>query len=172
MIELYHGTADFFDEIGLEKAGSNSDFGKGFYLTTNYEQAKKWALLKTNNGTAYVMKFLFDETNLTIKKYDTIDINWVMDIYSAKTKHQPIKGIDFIVSPLAMDGMLTPLKRMYKYELENDTEKYNLYKNKIISRLDKVIDANLKINGQQYVLLTVNAIQHLHFVKREVIKNE
>lgn len=68
MTLLYHGTDTLFDEIDLTKAKDHKDFGRGFYLTTNKEQALFWAKKKSNspnkNGYVYVYR-LKDETILT-----------------------------------------------------------------------------------------------------------
>ena len=42
--KLYHGTKVYFDEPDLKKAKNRKDFGKGFYLTTNYDQAMRWEI--------------------------------------------------------------------------------------------------------------------------------
>ena len=38
---LYHGSNVSFDEIDLAKSLPNKDFGKGFYLSDNSEQAEE-----------------------------------------------------------------------------------------------------------------------------------
>lgn len=40
---LYHGTNSEFSEIDFSHSKDKRDFGKGFYTTTMYEQAEKWA---------------------------------------------------------------------------------------------------------------------------------
>ena len=47
-MKLYHGTNVDFDEIDLSKSKPNKDFGKGFYLSDNYEQALNMAHTKMN----------------------------------------------------------------------------------------------------------------------------
>ena len=42
-MELYHGSTYDFTEIDLSKARKGKDFGLGYYLTTNKNQAIKWA---------------------------------------------------------------------------------------------------------------------------------
>lgn len=65
--KLYHGTKVYFDEPDLKKARNRKDFGKGFYLTTNLEQAMKWAVKRLPNNdnhcVAYVYEYEFDEDN-------------------------------------------------------------------------------------------------------------
>ena len=40
---LYHGSNVEFDSIDLLKSKPNKDFGKGFYLSDNYDQAFEMA---------------------------------------------------------------------------------------------------------------------------------
>ncbi len=41
-MKLYHGTNIDFTQIDLRKTKPNKDFGRGFYLTDIYKQAKIW----------------------------------------------------------------------------------------------------------------------------------
>lgn len=65
--KLYHGTKVYFDEPNLKKAKNRKDFGKGFYLTTNLEQAMKWAvrMLPDNDKSCvgYVYEYEFNTDN-------------------------------------------------------------------------------------------------------------
>ena len=45
-MRLYHGTNVAFDAIDLTKSKPYKDFGRGFYLSPNYEQAME--LIKEN----------------------------------------------------------------------------------------------------------------------------
>lgn len=47
-MKLYHGSISAVKKPGLSRGRKNTDFGKGFYTTTSYEQAKKWAIIKRN----------------------------------------------------------------------------------------------------------------------------
>ncbi len=38
-MKLYHGTNMTFDKIDLRKSKPNKDFGQGFYLSPEYDQA-------------------------------------------------------------------------------------------------------------------------------------
>ena len=49
-IILYHGSYCIVDKIDLSKCYHGKDFGKGFYLTTSYEQAKKFVKLSVKNA--------------------------------------------------------------------------------------------------------------------------
>ena len=43
---LYHGTNQSFDVVDLGKSKPNKDFGRGFYLSADYEQALVMAKIK------------------------------------------------------------------------------------------------------------------------------
>ena len=45
-MKLYHGTNVEFDKIDLLKSKPNKDFGRGFYLSADYAQAKDMAEAK------------------------------------------------------------------------------------------------------------------------------
>lgn len=45
---LYHGSTDIVEKPEIRKSSSNLDFGDGFYLTTSFEQAERWAKVKTD----------------------------------------------------------------------------------------------------------------------------
>lgn len=45
---LYHGTNMAFDAIDLTKSKPNKDFGRGFYLSADYDQALAMAKIKVD----------------------------------------------------------------------------------------------------------------------------
>ena len=66
-MKLYHGTYLQFDAVDLSKSNKGKDFGKGFYLSDNYEQARNLAVFKSIQFDAapIVLPYEFDERNLT-----------------------------------------------------------------------------------------------------------
>ena len=61
---LYHGTNMDFDTIDLAKSKPNKDFGQGFYLTADYEQALAMARIKVEQlefGEPLVLAYEVDE---------------------------------------------------------------------------------------------------------------
>ena len=47
---IYHGSYCIVDKIELSKCYQGKDFGRGFYLTTSYEQARKFVRLSVKNA--------------------------------------------------------------------------------------------------------------------------
>ena len=58
-INLYHGTVYNFNKIDSKYFREDSDFGKGFYLTSNFDQAKSWSIMKSkyNKKQRFIYKY-------------------------------------------------------------------------------------------------------------------
>ena len=67
MINLYHGSTVDIEHIDLQKSRSNKDFGQGFYLSADRQQAWRMGEFKalTEGGEPVMNTYLFDETVLT-----------------------------------------------------------------------------------------------------------
>ena len=67
---LYHGSNMLVNNPEIIESERTLDFGKGFYLTTSLEQAKKWAILTTSRrkeGTPTVSVFeIQDKVDLKV----------------------------------------------------------------------------------------------------------
>ena len=88
-IYLYHGSYSKIEKIDLLKCLAGKDFGSGFYLTSDYEQAKKFIktsiakavknkFIQENVNVGYISIFKFEKTfNLKIHKFKKSDKNWL-----------------------------------------------------------------------------------------------
>ncbi len=70
-IVLFHGTLDvevasIMQGVDLDRCRSLRDFGRGFYTTTNQQQAERWArdLANQAQGTAAVIRFTVTRNDL------------------------------------------------------------------------------------------------------------
>ena len=60
---LYHGSTDLVDKPEIRESDIYLDFGVGFYTTTSFEQAERWAKIKMrrkNVDLGYVSIYEFD----------------------------------------------------------------------------------------------------------------
>lgn len=82
---LYHGSNIEISQIDIDKGRKGKDFGKGFYLSADIEQAQKMASLTTfrqGKGNPIVSEFMFDESvlngnsDIKIKQFDGYTIEW------------------------------------------------------------------------------------------------
>jgi hypothetical protein len=51
-MKLYHGSTIIIEKPIILDSQRLLDFGKGFYTTTNKEQAERWALIKAKRSLA------------------------------------------------------------------------------------------------------------------------
>ena len=106
---LYHGSNVEVKEPKLLPTKRLLDFGAGFYLTSDLEQAKKWAVRTTNSrgeGTPTVTVFKASEKelmSLKVKSFSAPDKDWLRFIAAHRTG-KPIEDFfDVIVGPVAND---------------------------------------------------------------------
>lgn len=63
-MKLYHGTNEDFDKINLLRSRPNKDFGRGFYLSADFEQALAMAEVKVEQlgyGTPVVQAYEIED---------------------------------------------------------------------------------------------------------------
>ena len=74
-MQLYHGSVEIIEHPKILDQQRLLDFGKGFYTTTNKEQAERWAAIKQKRllkkAKAFVTVYEFNEILL---KNDTLKI--------------------------------------------------------------------------------------------------
>ncbi|MBQ9658830.1 MAG: DUF3990 domain-containing protein [Clostridia bacterium] len=63
-MKIYHGSTFVVEKPSLEILNYKTDFGKGFYTTTDFEQAKRWTAIK---------KKRLEETIKALKTYKLIN---------------------------------------------------------------------------------------------------
>ncbi|GHV10928.1 hypothetical protein AGMMS49938_00770 [Fibrobacterales bacterium] len=87
---LYHGTTAEFKEVDLSIDNSYNEFGKGFYLSTDYDVAKHKAtyLMKSPaTDIPRIMTFEVDLSGLKIQNFNGEYVNkeWLEIVYSKNT---------------------------------------------------------------------------------------
>lgn len=113
MIRLYHGSTVAVRKPSLRPGRPNADFGKGFYTTSNYDQAERWAHIKQEreeSSRAVVSVFEFDETlldnaDLNIRKFNGADEAWLYFVADCR-KSSPHE-YDLVQGPVANDKVFT-----------------------------------------------------------------
>ena len=71
-MKLYHGSTVGLEKPDLQKCRSETDFGRAFYTTTSFEQAKRWAEIMQKRAkvrSMVVSEFEFDEKLLYANDY-------------------------------------------------------------------------------------------------------
>lgn len=118
---LYHGSNVKIEVPNLEKSKPYKDFGRGFYLSADKNQALRMAEQKTLQlliGEPIVSEFEFDETllqsnELKIKIFEDYSVEWANFILQNRDVHNqhPIHEYDIVYGPIADDGVTFQLRR-------------------------------------------------------------
>lgn len=80
-IALFHGTPNK-EVIPVYGQGEDRhDYGRGFYLTENFELAKEWAVCRPNDKNGWVHKFELDTDGLSILDFQEKDVlSWLAEL--------------------------------------------------------------------------------------------
>ncbi len=125
MIELYHGSNVGIQEINLTLSRKGKDFGRGFYLNRNRQQALDMAVRTVQrevNGTPTVSVFLFDESllhaesDLKIKVFEDYTVEWAEFILKNRNNNTDgqAHSYDIVVGPIANDTVGVQIRRFIK----------------------------------------------------------
>ena len=157
MIKLYHGSNVKVQVPELNHSKPFKDFGKGFYLSAEEQQAWDLARQKIeqfHTGRPEISVFLFDETlmnckDLHVKVFDDYCEEWTQFVLDNRNEKllQPQHDYDIVYGPIANDGVNYQLRR---------------YRGGLIS-LQKLVE-ELKYAGGitfQYYFGTERALQNL-----------
>ena len=118
---LYHGSNVKIEVPNLEKSKPYKDFGRGFYLSADKNQALRMAEQKTLQlliGEPIVSEFEFDETllqsnEIKVKIFEDYSVEWANFILQNRDVHNqhPIHEYDIVYGPIADDGVTFQLRR-------------------------------------------------------------
>lgn len=127
---LFHGSTVKIERIDLAKSKQDKDFGKGFYLSDNEEQAMKMARIKSRlfGSQPVVSSFLFDEENLIsgdlrILRFDRYSKEWANFIFSNRKSSQTgfKHDYDVVIGPIANDKIGVQIRLFEDDEIDLNT---------------------------------------------------
>jgi len=110
---LYHGSNVTVETPRLLNQARGLDFGPGFYLTTNEEQAARFSEIvfkRQKSGTATVSIYDFDmataEKVLAIRKFDSADAPWLRFVVENRTHSYQGEAYDMVIGAVANDTVM------------------------------------------------------------------
>ncbi len=120
---LYHGTSIYFEEPDLSEAADFKDFGRGYYLTTNIEQAERWAIRTLNYNSmkdvAYLYEYEFDTNDLKgLRTLELLQYNkkWLDFIACNRTEIEREICYDLIYDRMADSRGMLLAKAIREYQ--------------------------------------------------------
>ena len=160
-MKLYHGSNVAVKEPKIIVSDRKLDFGTGFYLTTSYEQAVRWAELTTERrkiGRKTITVFEFDENSmnkLNVLIFYKADEDWLKYAANNRRKENAADDYDIVAGPVANDRT-APVIAAYFSGIYDEAE-----------TIKRLLPQRLK---DQYAFKTTNALNYLTFC--EVIEND
>ena len=118
---LYHGSNVDIETIDLSRSSVGKDFGCGFYLTANKQQAERMGNRRARlyGGEMVVSSFEFDEkaareADMHIKDFESYSKEWA-DFVLANRKNDTrtqIHDFDIVHGPIANDDVGYQIRRL------------------------------------------------------------
>ena len=120
-MRLYHGTNVEFNEIDLSKSKVGKDFGCGFYLSADREQALELAKRKaeqSGEGELKVYEYEFDETllqgnELSVQNFGEYSREWAEFVLANRRNRvrDSVHSYDVVIGPIANDTVGFQIRR-------------------------------------------------------------
>lgn len=119
---LYHGSYMIVENPSISKCRDGKDFGRGFYLTTNREQAERFArntlrkaivngTVRPNTDVCYVSKYMIkDMDGLEVYEFPDANAEWLhcvvahRKIGSMSTEKSKWDNYDVMIGKIANDN--------------------------------------------------------------------
>lgn len=153
---LYHASTLCIDKPDVLHSRDNLDFGKGFYLTSLYEQAIRYSERFTRRGKeAFINVYELDEETpgFTIKTFESYNEEWLDYVTLCRKGNPAAPKYDAVSGGVANDRVFNTV---------------DLYFAALISKEEAL--GRLKFEKPNHQLCILNGemlSRHLHFIKAE-----
>lgn len=160
-LKLYHGSNVVVRKPSLRRSRKKTDFGRGFYTTTQKEQAEHWTSIKIDRakkGRRVVSVYEIDEMvlsnpELKIREFHGPDEAWLNFVVDSR------KGIeydyDLVFGPVANDKVFTVV---------------NLYESGVLDAPAAIAELKAYKTYDQLSFHTERVIKELKFVESYEVK--
>lgn len=155
-MKLYHGSTVVVKHPNIKRGRQKTDFGKGFYTTTNFEQAAKWAGLKQQrekSEKAIVSVFEIPNNILdmgfNVLRFHKATTEWLNFVVNNR-RGIPTDSYELIMGPVANDTLYTTIQ---------------LYENKVITANAAIEMLNTHLLFDQLSFHTKETVSLLKFVE-------
>ena len=122
-MKLYHSSNVVVEHPDTRHSRKYLDFGCGFYLTSLYDQAVRYAQrFKRRGQQAWLNTYefsLYDEPQWNIKRFDAYDEHW-LDFVALCRDGKDVGNYDMIIGGIANDRVIITLDRYFAGEISQD----------------------------------------------------
>lgn len=156
---LYHGSNVAVEKPKILQSDRRLDFGTGFYLTSSYEQAERWAFLtakRRGEGKQIITTYDFNVgalSSLKVMRFEKSSVEWLKFVSNNRNVSNFSDESDIVIGPVANDRTM-PVIKLYFSGIYDETE-----------TIKRLLPQSLK---DQYAFKSENAIREL--ILREVVE--
>ncbi|MBR6032024.1 MAG: DUF3990 domain-containing protein [Bacteroidaceae bacterium] len=154
MTKLYHASTLPIEKPDVLHSRDKLDFGRGFYLTSIYEQAVRYAERFTRRGKdAYINEYELDEETpgFVIKVFPHYDEDWLDYVSLCRKGEQTFPTYDAVSGGVANDKVFNTV---------------DLYFSGIITKEEALGRLKYETPNHQLCILNGQMLdRHLHFIK-------
>ena len=160
-MKLYHGSIVSVKNPNLRLGRPNTDYGKGFYTTVDFEQAARWARIRRDragSGNAVVSVYEVDDDllhkkDVRIMEYNGATKEW-LDFVVANRRYAPLHDYDIVLGPVANDNLYATI---------------SLYENGELSAEAAVVQLKTHVLFNQVSFHSDKALSRLHFIESMMV---
>lgn len=115
---VYHGTTEVIERPDVKHSKKYLDFGKGFYLTTFEEQAKKWAVRKSmRQGKTAIVNIYEMKDNCTdyrVLSFEKENEKWLEFVCACRKGENLNTDYDIIIGNVADDDVFKTVDMYFR----------------------------------------------------------
>ena len=159
---LYHGSTELVSKPEIRTGDVYLDFGVGFYTTTSFEQAERWARIKMrrkNVDLGYVAVYEFDiekaESEIKIRRFEGADEEWLSFVVSNRKGELTGNEADLHIGPVADDNVYQSIR---------------LFETGAYDAEDTIKRLKTEVLHDQWTLHNDRALKYLTFIEAKEIR--
>lgn len=161
-MKIYHGGFLAISKPKILVINRTMDFGRGFYTTTSFAQAKKWALIKKDRfhfEKAIVSIFemdnkIFKTSELKSKVFHNANEEWLDFVIQNRQNINFDYDYDVVMGPVANDNIYASL---------------NLYEDGFLSKKELMVELMTWKYVDQICFHTEKALDFIKYLKAEEV---
>lgn len=161
---VYHGSTELVPNPEIRSGANYLDFGIGFYTTTSYEQAERWARIKMrreNKNIGYVSVYKFDferaKAETVIRRYSSADMEWLQFVIGNRKGEISTEAVDMHIGPVADDNVYRSIR---------------LFETGVLDAEETVKRLKTEALQDQWTFHTEKMLSYLTFMEAKVIMQE
>lgn len=161
---IYHGSTELVEKPKIRESENFLDFGTGFYTTTSYEQAERWAHIKMrrqNAAVGYVSVYEFDferaMRETSVLHFENADMAWLTFVVGNRRGEKANDGADMHIGPVADDNVYRSIR---------------LFETGVLDAEETVKRLKTELLHDQWTFHTDKILSYLKFIESKEVYEE